>query len=85
MSAKFNFTCGLIFLIHGDSEKIGFHFSLSEIYNGSLIEMTSNLENRPKTVPPSFMISRWVLVIFTRYGVIDTSVFYFLRVIWANS
>ena len=45
------------------------------------MKMTDNLENRPETIPPSYMISRWVSVTFTRYHDMVTTVFYFLQVI----
>ena len=41
-------------------------FSLSKIRNGTLIKITHNLGNWPETIPPSFMISRWSSMFFTR-------------------
>ena len=66
MSVKSNFTFDLIFLIHEDSEYIGLHFSYFTVQNRSRMKMTDNLENLPKTMYPSFMISRWVSTILTK-------------------
>ena len=44
MAVKSNFTSDLIFLIHEDSEKIGFHFFFVQNLNGSLVKMTNNAD-----------------------------------------
>ena len=80
LSVKSNFTSDLIFLILDDSEKIGFQFFILQNLKWLPNKMADNLENFPKTIPPSFIISRWASTIFTKYQNMVTTVFYFLQV-----